>query len=55
MQSSFRETIAVIDQLFSYSSASGSERLMGYLSPASYLHCSKADKEKYKQEMEADS
>lgn len=45
MQSSFRETIAVIDQLFSCSSARGSERLMGYLSPAGYLHRLKADKE----------
>ena len=45
MKSSFRETIAVIDQLFSCSSARGSERLMGYLSPAGYLHCLKADKE----------
>lgn len=45
MKSSFRKTIAVIDQLFSCSSARGSERLMGYLSPAGYLHCLKADKE----------
>lgn len=45
MQSSFRETIAVIDQLFSCSSARGSERLMTYLSPAGYLHCLEADKE----------
>lgn len=45
MQSSFRETIAVIDQLFSCSSAGGSERLMRYLSPAGYLHCLEADKE----------
>lgn len=45
MQSSFRETIAVIDQLFSCSSARESERLMRYLSPAGYLHCLKADKE----------
>lgn len=45
MKSSFRETIAVIDQLFSCASAWGSERLMGYLSPAGYLHCLKTDKE----------
>lgn len=45
MQSSFRETIAVIDQLFPCSSARGSERLMRYLSPAGYFHCLEANKE----------
>lgn len=46
MKSSFRETIAVIDQLYSCSSAAReSKRLMGHLSPAGYFNYLKPDKE----------